>query len=172
MKNEKILGERIDNKRFSNREVSAILSVADRYEELIVRILIDTGLETGKLAEITPEDLNYNSGDKNLADIKKHEREFDLSEETINCIRHYIEYKNISQNESILGDKRDIRNTIKDLLTFSHVKIGENFLSGASPRWFRYNKAMKLKEEGLSRKEVQRWFNSDKSRESMYFDSD
>lgn len=146
--------KRFRDKKFIQSEIDAVLAVADEREKALFRFLLDTGLkvnrlellESKKIRDVSDTSIELNQQDKVT--------EIEISESTAEKIREYISANDFSENEAIFGDGREIRNTIKDLLSLAHVKIGEDLITEASPKWFRYNKVFEMIEAGKTRREI------------------
>jgi integrase len=166
----------LEEKILSDEELEAVYSMADTDEELIIRAMLDMGTRPGELAALTPNDINWNyqegeigatvkidktySQGVGVVDSPKTEdsiRTVNLRNPTVELLQQYIEKQGINDNELIFDSYRTVYNKIKNVFTFSHVKIGEDSITKFSPHSLRHNTATRLIKEGYPKEKVQRY---------------
>lgn len=176
-KSRKAKKEEIEKKILSESELQQVYFVAKPFEELVVRSMLDTGARPGELAALMPSDIDwgYSRGDIGatariektfsqgigIQDHPKTEdsiRTVNLRRDTAHQVKDYVERNNIQQSELIFNDYRSVYDCVKDVFTFSGLRMSDSGITNFSPHSLRHNAATRLiVEEGYSKEKVQQY---------------
>lgn len=176
-KSRKAKKKEIEEKILSKRELQQVYFVANLFEELIIRSMLDMGTRPGELAALTASDIdwNYSRGgvgatvkiDKTFSQgvgIQDHPkteesiRTVNLRRETADLLQKYIDKEEIGESELIFDGYRTVYDSIKEVFTFAGLRIEENSITSFSPHSLRHNTATRLiVEEGYSKEKVQQY---------------
>lgn len=166
----------LEEKILSDRELAAIQAAANDYESLVIRSMLDTGCRPGELAALIPSDFNFDVPKKGIGATVKIEKTYsqgvgvqdhpktedsirtvNLRSRTANQLKQFIEENDIGEEDLIFEDYRTVYDSIKDVVTFAQVKIGEDGVTKFSPHSLRHNTATRLIREGYSKEKVQQY---------------
>jgi integrase len=173
--------DRVKKQILEEEELDAALAVSDNFEELVIRLLYETGCRAGEIAALKRSDISYNKNSmernpvevsitktyvqgKGVQDEPKFEdsnRIVALREETGEKLKSYMDKHNVQDEEMIFKDLSDpygvIYDTFKDVFTFAEVRIGENGLTNATPHFLRHTRATEMMREGISKEQIQKY---------------
>lgn len=169
--------QRLKEKILSEEEKQAVFSVATFEEKLILKMMLDMGTRPGELAALTPNDINwdYQSGEigatvhinktysqgEGVLDSPKTEdsiRTVNLRQDTVEMLKEFIEEQEISDDELLFNSYRYVFNTVKDVFTFAHVKIGDDSITNYSPHNLRHQTITRLiDKDGYDKETVRKY---------------
>jgi integrase len=168
--------DEIRKKILSKEQIEFVRNVASKKEKLIFDCMFELGTRPGELTAGTPRDFNWRNGSGGVGatfkvnktfsqgigiqDFPKTEnsnRTVNLKNSTAERLKVYIEDKGIGNNQLVFGKYRDIYDNIKDLFSYSMIKMGDNGATTFSPHSIRHNTVTKLIREGYPKEEVQRY---------------
>lgn len=176
-RSEKSKKKKLEEKILEKEELDAVYAVASVKEDLIIRMMLDMGTRPGELGALTPEDINFDISQGEIeATVKIHKtysqqegvldspktedsnRTVNLRSNTVEKLQAYIEDQGVDRDELIFDGYSEVYESIKDVFTFAHVKIGSNGITDFSPHSLRHNTATRLiVEDGYPKEEVQRY---------------
>lgn len=151
-------------------EFDSALENADMKQYLILSLLMDTGCRASELAATQPSDYDFNPGKKDVDCVlqitktyiqgkgvqnkpkrQDSRRAVEITEESKEILKDYIEMNDIERNELIFGNYQAIYHAVKDAFKEANVRTfkDENgdLKTRVSPHWIRHNKATQLVKE-------------------------
>lgn len=174
-RNKKSKKQRLEDKILTEEEERRVMQVANEYETLVIKAMLDTGCRPGELAALRPKDINFDISkgdieaavkiDKNyvegvgVQDSPKTEdsnRTVNLRSDTVELLKRFIDEEDIGEEELIFDSYREIFELTKEVFSLAWVKM-EDGLTQFSPHYFRHNTCTRLTREGYDKRDVQQY---------------
>lgn len=167
----------IEDKILSEEELDAVLAVAQPFEELLIRCMLDTGCRPGELAALAPQDFSfdvdresvgatvkiektYNSELGAVQDSPKSEESYrtvNLRPETAEMLQDWIAENDVAPDELIFESYRTVYDAFKDVFSFVHIRIGDNGITNLGPHALRHNTCTRLRQNDVPKEKVQQY---------------
>ncbi|WP_276273576.1 tyrosine-type recombinase/integrase [Haloarcula litorea] len=151
-------------KRLSDDEIEQACQEGTEFQELVVRILFDTGCRKQEVAALKPKDIDFDHNEVPAAvkieraydgadgvkvtKTEAGERTVELSSRAAELMQKYIDENEIGQDEFIFELKDwKIYRAVKHAFTQAQVRVENGEKTNVTPHWMRHNRNTRIKEE-------------------------
>lgn len=164
----------VEEKLLEDEEIDAAREAADFETQVMINVMMDSGMRPGELAALKPRVVNFNSTtvgaavkiedtyiqNQGLQGKPKHDsfRTVELTESTAANLQQLIEENDVDDDELIFQNYQHIYRRLKDAFTTAQVRVDEdgNDKTNVTPHWLRHNACTRLIQDHR-KEDVQRY---------------